>query len=177
MKKVLIISSSPRKGGNSDSLCREFERGALEAGHQVEYVRLAEKNIGYCTGCYACHKMGKCFQDDDMNELQQSLLNADVLVLATPVYFYSMSAQLKTFVDRMTPFYEEVRSDIYLFATAWDPNTQNLESTLEAMRGLTRDCFEGCEEKGALAVGDVSSLGEIKGRKELEIAYNWGKNC
>lgn len=177
MKKVLIISSSPRKNGNSDRMCREFEKGAVEAGNEVCYVRLAEKNIGYCIGCYACQNDGKCFKNDDMQELQEKVLAADVLVLATPVYFYSMSAQLKTFIDRLTPIYEEVRSDIYLFATAWDPEVKNLESTLEAMRGLTRDCFEGCEEKAAIAVADVGGMGEIEGRKELETAYNLGKNC
>ena len=62
MKKVLIISASPRKGGNSDLLCDEFARGAAEAGHEVEKIRLAEKKIDYCIGCYACRTVGKCFR-------------------------------------------------------------------------------------------------------------------
>lgn len=69
MKKVLIISSSPRKGGNSDLLCDEFARGAAETGHEVEKIRLAEKKVGYCTGCYACRKLNKCVQNDDANDL------------------------------------------------------------------------------------------------------------
>ena len=177
MKNVVILSSSPRKNGNSDLLCREFEKGAKEAGHNVEYIRVAEKNIGYCIGCYACRNNGKCFKNDDMQQICESILNADVIVFATPVYFYTMSAQLKTLIDRLTPVYENVRADIYLFATAWDSNVENLELTLESIRGLTRDCFEGCEEKAALAVGNVSGIGAIKNRKELLLAYKYGKNC
>lgn len=62
MKKVLIISASPRKDGNSDLLCQAFQKGALEAGNEVEYVRLSEKSIQYCEGCYACAKLGHCFK-------------------------------------------------------------------------------------------------------------------
>ena len=82
MKKVLIISASPRKGGNSDLLCDEFARGAAEAGHAVEKIRFAEKKVGYCTGCYACQKLNRCVQNDDANELVEKMLSADVIILA-----------------------------------------------------------------------------------------------
>ena len=98
-KKVLILSSSPRRNGNSDLLCDRFAEGAGEAGHQVEKIRLAEKKIGYCTACYACRK-GKCPQLDDAPEILEKMLAADVIVLATPVYFYTMCAQLKALLDR-----------------------------------------------------------------------------
>ena len=177
MKNVLIISSSPRTNGNSDMLCQEFYRGATDAGHNVELVRLSEKDIGYCIGCYACDKLGTCFKKDDMAALYDKVLNANVIVFATPVYFYTMSAQLKTFIDRLTPIYEDVRADIYLMCTAWDKEVENLELTIESIRGLTRDCFEECEEKGVITVGDVGGKGAIAGREELATAYNMGKNC
>lgn len=177
MKNVLIISSSPRKNGNSERLCQEFQRGALEAGHNVELVALREKKINYCIGCYACAKLGRCFQKDDMNELAQKMAAADVIVLATPVYFYSMSGQLKVFIDRLVQNYTEIHADIYLFAAAWDPRPGNLEPTLEAIRGCTRDCFRACPEKGTLAVGSVTEKGEIEGRSELEQAYKMGRSC
>ena len=138
MKNVMIISASPRKNGNSDILCTNFKNGALAAGHNVEKIDLRDKNIGYCIGCYACTKLGKCFQNDDMNELAKKLENADVIVLATPVYFYSMDAQLKTFIDRTVQNYTKIRADIYIMATAWDPNTANLESTVEAVTMKSR---------------------------------------
>ena len=73
-KKVLIISASPRKNGNSETLCDEFLKGAVEAGHDVEKVSLANKKIGFCTGCYACTKLGKCVQDDDVQDILDKLV-------------------------------------------------------------------------------------------------------
>lgn len=117
MKKVLIISGSPRKNGNSDILCDEFEKGASEAGHQVEKIRLQEKKIGYCMACYYCRNTKECVQKDDMTEIIAKLIGADVIVLATPVYFYSMDGQLKTMIDRVLPRYTEVANkDFYFIA-------------------------------------------------------------
>lgn len=177
MKNVLVLSSSPRENGNSDILCKQFALGAKESGHNVEVVRIPNKKIGYCIGCYACRNTGKCFQKDDMAELTEKVLKADVIVFATPVYFYTMSAQLKTFIDRLTPIYEDVKADIYIMCTAWDPEVKNLQLTVESIRGLTKDCFEDCTEKGVIVVGDVGSKGEINGRIELQQAYEMGKNC
>lgn len=177
MKNVLIISSTPRKDGNSELICKQFYKGASDAGHKAEIVRLNDMKLGYCQGCYACTKLGHCFQNDGMNEISEKVLKADVIVFATPVYFYSMSGQLKVFIDRLVPIYTEVSADIYIFATAWDPDTSNLQSTVEAIRGCTRDCFENCAEKGVLIVGDVSEKGAIAGRSELDQAYDMGKNC
>ena len=178
MKNVVIISSSPRKNGNSDILCQQFMRGAKETGNIVNYVRLAEKNINYCKACGSCEISGECFQNDDMKELIDLCLKADVIVLATPVYFYSMSGQLKVFIDRLLPKYTSISADIYIFATAWDSETKNLNSTLEAIRGLTRDCFENCTEKGYLLVGDVYHKGDINDKDEqLFQAYRMGRNC
>ena len=80
MKKVLILSGSPRKGGNSDILCDEFLRGAIDAGNQAEKIRVADKNIAMCTGCYYCREhAGKCVFNDDMGELLQKIIDCDVL--------------------------------------------------------------------------------------------------
>ncbi len=176
MKKVLIISSSPRKNGNSDLLAQEFGKGAESAGNQVEIVCLNEMKLGYCQGCYACAKTGKCFQNDGMNELAEKVRAADVLVFATPVYFYTMSGQMKVFIDRLVPVYTEVRADIYFLATAWDPETANLELTAESLRGCTRDCFEECTEKGVLLVGDVQEKGDVlKKTDAMAKAFEMGK--
>lgn len=96
MKKVLIISASPRKGGNSDTLCEQFEKGAAEAENQVEKLRLSELQIEYCcSACYGCKKIGHCVKEDDMAMAIDKMKASDVIVLATPVYFYTMSAQLQ----------------------------------------------------------------------------------
>ena len=100
-KKVLILSGSPRKGGNSDILCDEFARGAQEAGNEVEKIRVASKKIHPCSACYYCRDHGgACVHKDDMAAIQQKMIDADVLVLASQVYFYSIDAQLKAVIDR-----------------------------------------------------------------------------
>ena len=89
--KVLAISSSPRLHGNSDLLCDQFLKGAEEAGHSVEKVRLAEKSISPCAACNGCQSDAVCAKKDDMADILNDVVNADVIVLATPIYFYSMS--------------------------------------------------------------------------------------
>lgn len=114
-KKVLVLSGSPRKNGNSDLLCNEFLKGAAESGHEVEKTRVAEKKIGYCRGCYACKDTGICAIRDDMAEVLQKMIDADVLVLASPVYFYSIDAQLKAVIDRTVARWTEIRDkELYL---------------------------------------------------------------
>ena len=177
MKNVVIISSTPRVNGNSEILAREFEKGAKESGHNVEFINLRNYKLNYCNGCYYCHKTGKCIHQDGMNELSEKLLNANVIVLATPVYFYSMSGQMKVFIDRLVPIYEKVKADIYLIATQWDDNKEIMNNTFEALRGLTRDCFEDCEEKGVLYGVGLENAKEVLDHKDyLEQAYNMGKN-
>ena len=88
-KQVLILAGSPRKGGNSDLLCDEFARGAREAGHTVKKIYVQDQRIGPCRACYGCRGTGACVQKDDMAAILEKMVEADVLVLATPVYFYS----------------------------------------------------------------------------------------
>ena len=96
-KKVLIISSSPRKDGNSETLAAAFAKGAREAGNQVETVYQREKQVGFCKGCLACLKLGHCVIQDDAVEIAAKMHDADVLVFATPVYYYCVSGQLTGF--------------------------------------------------------------------------------
>ena len=110
-KKVLIISGSPRKGGNSDLLCDEFMRGAVDAGNNVTKIRAAEKKIGFCSACYYCRKSGGvCAKKDDMTDILQKIIDADVIVLASPVYFYSIDAQMKALIDRTLARWTEVKN-------------------------------------------------------------------
>lgn len=90
MKKILVLSSSPRKNGNSDILCEQFIKGAKESGHNTEKIYISNMKINYCTGCGVCNTTEKCVQDDGMEKLCEKMLKADVIVFATPVYFYSM---------------------------------------------------------------------------------------
>ena len=105
-KKVLIISSSPRKGGNSETLAAAFGKGARDAGNQVETVYLREKQVSFCKGCLACLKLGHCVIQDDAVEIAAKMHDANVLVFATPVYYYCVSGQLKTMLDRANPLFD-----------------------------------------------------------------------
>jgi len=179
MKNVLIISSSPRMNGNSYTLAKEFERGALEnKNNKVTFIDLNKIKINYCKGCYYCMKNGKCYQKDDFNSLIFLLKESDVILFATPVYFYSMSGQMKVFIDRFVGIYLDIKADIYLAVTAADDNQKNLISTVESLRGLTRDCFESCEEKGVILGSNLSDFGDVNKRKDLlDQAYRYGKEC
>ena len=174
-KKVLILSGSPRKNGNSDLLCEEFMRGAAESGHRVEKIRVAEKNIGFCRACYACKETGVCVIRDDMAEVLQKMIDADVLVLASPVYFYSIDAQLKVVIDRSVARWLEVKDkEFYYIMTAADEERSSLETTLACFRGYA-DCVEGAKEMGVIYGMGVYEKGEIKGTKAMLEAYEMGK--
>ena len=115
-KKVLILSGSPRKGGNSDVLCDEFMRGAAEAGNEVIKIRVAEKKIGFCSTCYYCRQScGVCTKKDDMADILQKMIDADVIVLASPVYFYSIDAQMKALIDRTLARWTEVKNKEFYY--------------------------------------------------------------
>ena len=119
-KKVLILSSSPRKDGNSETLAAAFAKGAREEGHQVETVSLREKQVGFCKGCFAYRKFGHCVIQDDAVEIAAKMHDANVLVFATPIYYYCISGQLKTMLDRANPLFDTdyAFTKAYLLATA-----------------------------------------------------------
>lgn len=176
MKNILILSGSPRKNGNSDILCDEFARGALEVGHNVEKIRVAEKSIGYCRACYACRGTGVCAIKDDMADILQKMIDADVLVLASPVYFYSVDAQLKALIDRTVARWTEVKDkEFYYIVTAADGENEAAETTVNCFRGYA-DCVEGAKEKGIIYGMGVYEKGEIKDTEAIRQAYEMGKN-
>ncbi len=175
-KKVLILSGSPRKNGNSDILCDEFMKGAKEGGNEVEKIRVSEKNIGYCRACYACKGTGICAIKDDMGEVLQKMIDADVIVLASPVYFYSIDAQLKALIDRTVARWLEVKDkEFYYIVTAADEEKESAETTIQCFRGYA-DCVEGAKEKGIIYGMGAYEKGEIKNSSAMEEAYNMGKN-
>lgn len=176
-KKVLVISSSPRRGGNSDTLAERFVEGAREAGHEVEKISLAGKRIEFCKGCFACQRGGRCPIRDDAAEIVTKLPEADVLVFATPVYYYSVSGQLKTLLDRANPVYVmdyRFRS-VYLLAAAAEDEENTVSGTQTAIQGWV-DCFPKSELIGTVFAGGVTDPGQIAGHKALEQAYRLGLN-
>ena len=102
-KNVLIISTSLRNPSSSEILAKEVEKGAKDAGHNVEFVTLKDKNISFCKGCLACQRLKHCVIDDDANLITDKIKCSDVIVWATPVYYYELSGQMKTVIDRANP--------------------------------------------------------------------------
>lgn len=174
-KKVLILSGSPRKGGNSDILCDEFLRGAREAGHQVEKVRPTEKKIAPCLGCYYCASHGgECVRRDDMADLLQQMIDADVIVLASPVYFYSINAQLKAVIDRFYANNEVLmggKKAVLITAMA-DTEMDSALAANEMFRQMTG--YLGWENAGVLNARNAPTAADLSG-DDLERAYALGK--
>ncbi|MGV8059772.1 MAG: flavodoxin family protein [Smithellaceae bacterium] len=175
-KKVLVLSASPRKGGNSDLLCDQFMMGAKEAGHHAEKVFLKDKKVNYCMGCGTCLNEGKsCPQKDDMAEILKKMITADVIVMATPVYFYTMNAQMKTLIDRTCSRYTEIRNkEFYFIVAAADSSRQAMERTLEGFRAFT-SCLTGPEEKGVVYGTGAWHIGDIKVKPAMKEAYKMGE--
>ncbi len=176
MKKILILSGSPRKGGNSDLLCDEFMRGAIESGNEVTKINVAEKKVAPCRACYACKESGNCIIKDDMADILQAMIDADVLVLASPVYFYSIDAQLKAVIDRTVARWLEVKDkEFYYIATCADEEKASIETTLACFRGYA-DCVEGAKEMGVIYGTGVYEKGEVKNTAAFKKAYEMGKS-
>lgn len=175
MKKVVVISTSLRSGSNSDMLADKFIDGAVSVGNSVEKVSLAGKNIAFCKGCLACQKLGRCVIDDDVNEIMKKVLAADVVVWATPIYYYEMSGQMKTLIDRMNAMYslDYKFRDIYLLTTAAEDDVQTPKSAEDGLTGWI-DCYPKCRMAGTLFCGGVNSPGDIKGNVKLNEAFNMG---
>lgn len=175
-KKVLIISTSPRKGGNSDKLAEEFARGAREIGHIVEKIELRDKTIGFCRGCLACQKTGRCVIHDDADVIAQKMLTADVLVFATPIYYYEMCGQMKTMLDRANPLFpsDYAFRDIYLLATAADTDESAMDGAIQGLNGWIA-CFGKARLAGTVFGGGADAVGTIQGNPALLKAYEMGK--
>lgn len=175
-KKILVISGSPRRGGNSDLLCDALIRGAVDSGHTAEKVCLQDLRIGTCRACYGCRGTGACVQNDDMAALLDKMIASDVIVLATPVYFYSMDGQMKTMIDRTLPRYTQIQNkDFYFIATA-AAGEKAMARTIDALRGFT-DCLPGAQVRGVLCGGGVYQKGEVEHTKYIKKAYDMGRHC
>ena len=175
-KKVLVLSASPRRGGNSDLLCDQFISGAQEAGLHAEKIFLKDKKINYCTGCGTCFSGKKrCPQKDDMAEVLEKMIAAEVIVMATPVYFYTMNAQMKTLIDRTCSRYTEIRNkEFYFIVAAADGSKRAMDRTTEGFRAFT-SCLSGAKEKGIIYGTGAWNIGDIKGKPAMKEAFEMGK--
>ncbi len=179
MKKVLVISTSLRTDSNSDILSTAFLRGAKEAGHQTEYISLVEKEIAFCKGCMACqHSKKDCVIKDDAIVIAQKVKDADVVVFATPIYYYEMSGQMKTLLDRCNPIYDTDYKfrEVYLIATAADTEEKAMDGAIKGLEGWV-ECFEKARLAGVVKGVGIEFPGDAFNNSEaLQKAYDMGRN-
>ena len=156
MSNILAISTSLRPHSNSDILTERLVAGARDAGHQVEEISLKGKELKYCNGCLACQKTQRCVQKDDALWIADKMKDVDTLVFSTPIYYYEMSGQMKTLLDRMNPLYS---SDyrfrrVYMLSVAAEDETYTPEKAVSGLEGWV-DCFEKASLKGIVTGGGI----------------------
>ena len=163
MKKVIVISTSLRTGSNSDMLADRFIDGAKSAGNDVEKISLVGKNI-------------RCVIKDDVNDIMAKVLKADVICWATPIYYYEMSGQMKTLIDRMNAMYplDYQFRDVYLLTTAAENEEQTPKRAESGLTGWI-ECFPKSRLAGTLFCGDVNDARDIEGNPKLDEAFELGK--
>lgn len=175
--KVLIISSSPRRGGNTHRIAEEFGKGAAAAGHEVEIISLAGKNIGFCIGCLACQKTRQCVLNDDAKEIVRKMGQSNVLVFASPIYYYTISGQLKTLLDRAEPLFSGEYSfrEVYLLTAGADADPETNANAFADIEGWI-SCFEPARLAGTVFAGGVAQKGDVEQHPALKKAYEMGKS-
>lgn len=178
MSKVLVITTSLRARSNSDRLAEDLIAGARDAGHDVEHISLKGKAIKFCVGCLACQETQKCVLKDDAVEIAEKVKNADTLVFVTPIYYYEMSGQMKTLLDRLNPLYPSDYKfrKIYMLSVAAEDEEYVPEKAVSGLQGWV-DCFEKAELVDTLFCGGISDAGKAEQhRAKLEEAYEFGKH-
>ena len=176
MKKILIVSTSPRVNSNSEALATAFARGAQEAGHEAELISLRGKTVNFCRGCFVCQEKLRCVIRDDADVICRKALEADVLVFATPIYYYEMSGQLKTLLDRLNPLFpsDYAFRDVYLLTSAAEDEEQVPRRAVSGVEGWI-ECFEHAKLAGTVFMGGVTAPGEGMEHPALQEAYHMGK--
>ncbi|OUO99982.1 NADPH-dependent FMN reductase [Drancourtella sp. An210] len=175
-KRVLVISTSLRNNSNSEILADAFLDGAQSAGHEAEKVSLKNKTLAFCRGCLTCQKTGNCVIHDDAEEIVEKMSHADVLVFATPIYYYEMSGQMKTLIDRANPLFtaDYAYRKVYLLATAAEDDTHAMDGALKGLQGFI-DCYEKAELAGTVFAGGVDAPGTAEDHAAVKEAYEMGR--
>lgn len=170
--KIVVLKGSPRKNGNSSWLADQFAKGAAEAAHEVVAFDCARHNVGGCLACNACGMNGPCVQQDDFASLREQLLAADVIALATPIYYFGVSAQLKAVIDRFYSINAVIGGKkSVLIATMGNPNARVADPAVLMYEKMVD--YLGWEDCGRLIVPGVWGAEDVKatpyGREACEL--------
>ena len=174
---ILIFSGSPRKGGNTDLLVEAFAKGASQK-HHVEVVSVHDYKVNPCMGCNACfkNKANVCVQNDEMSLIYEKMSRADMLVIASPVYFYGLSAQLKAVIDRFhNPIRDTFRLKNMALLLVGAATLPELFDSILAQYRLCLNFFK-LEDVGHVLVRGVKDKGDIRNTDALQEAFHLGSN-
>ena len=175
MSRIIILVGSMRKGGNTDLLAQAFADGAKHK-NEVEIISVADYKVNPCIGCNSCFTRdgNKCFQNDDMISIYEKLKEADIVVIASPVYFYGISAELKTIIDRLhTPMRTEFKIKKLALLLVGAATLPNLFDSIKLQYQMVLNYFH-LEDLGMVLVSNVKNIGDIKENIALKEAYELG---
>jgi multimeric flavodoxin WrbA len=174
---IVVLSGSPRKDGSTERLVQEFIAGAREAGKLVTEFRVADMQIAPCLGCGSCHQSGVCVYKDDMPQVLDALRSADALLLASPIYYWNVTAQLKTAIDR---FYSSLRVNplsvkrAALLLTSGNAAPDTCEGAIVTYKRICR--HQNWEDAGIVTAQSLHTPEMLDGRAELSQARELGRN-
>ena len=175
--KIVVMEGSPNRNGSSNLLASEFIRGAEEAGHTVKTVDAAHADIHPCTGCVRCGYNGPCVQKDAMEEIRPLILDADMIVFVTPLYYYGMSAQLKTMIDRFCAFNSQIqqrRLKSALISAAWNADDWTFDALEAHYQTLVR--YLNLRDQGTVLGRGCGTLSMTRGSGFPRMARQFGAN-
>lgn len=175
--KIVVLEGSPNKNGSSNLLAENFIRGAEENGHHVEVIDAAHMNILPCTGCVACGYDGPCTQKDDMEQVKSAILDSDMLVFVTPLYYYGMSAQLKTLIDRFCALNGSIQRKhmkSVLLTVAWNNDDWTFDALEVHYHTLVR--YLNFEDQGMVLGKGCGTTSMTRSSDYPELAYKLGRS-
>ncbi len=175
--KITLLMGSPNRHGSTVILAEEFMRGAKESGHQTEIIDVCHLNVHPCTGCVRCGYEGPCVQKDDVEMIRGELLGSDMVVFATPLYYYGMTAQLKTVVDRFCAYNSSLNSrhlKSALRTVAWNADDWTFEALEAHYKTLVR--YLHFEDKGMILGYGCGTPAMTKRSQYPQEAYRLGKS-
>lgn len=175
-KSVLILSSSPRRGGNSEQLCLQFKKGAEEAGNTVEMLNINDYDIRYFDQC-EYDREASAAQADDAAAIIAKMKKADVIVLSSPVYFNNITGQMKALIDRIYGYEKDLGGkEFFYISTSTDRSEEGINSVFDAFHGFAV-CLYGSVERGVVKGNGARNRGDIDSHPAMQQAYEMGKGA
>ena len=175
--KIIILMGSPNRNGSTGILVESFKKGAEEAGHSVEVIDVCHADIHPCVGCIKCGYEGPCVQKDDVEMIRAKLLSSDMVVFATPLYYYGMSAQLKTVVDRFCAYNSSLNRrhlKSALLTVAWNADDWTFDALESHYHTLVR--YINLNDQGKILGYGCGTPSMTKRSQYPEAAYQLGRS-